>query len=117
MGGEDRQQIKGLKDETYMASTPGGQLSRGDTADLSFSDGHRARIGDVESADQVQNRRLARSTGAHESRVVTIRDVQIELVEDDQVFTTSGILFGNRFQLNVGVLAHRFPPIFTGSPS
>ena len=78
-----------LEDEADVAGAPAGQL-RFVIAAISFvADPHFALAGPIESGDQVEQRRLARSAGPHQRQEFSFRHFQVESVEHVDLFAAA----------------------------
>ncbi len=84
-GGEHRDEVVELEDEAHVVAAEAGELGLAEPGHVGAGHHHVAGGRLVDAGDQVQQRRLARSRGAHQGGVVALRDLQAQAVEHDQL--------------------------------
>ncbi len=92
-GSEDGNQVVHLKDEADVAGAPFRQFARGHMGDLVAGDGDAAARGDVQAAEKIQQRGLAGTAGTHEGHEFALGHVQIQALEDVDLFAAAAIGF------------------------
>ena len=80
--GEHRDQVVGLEHEADVARAPRRELAARHRGDLVARHGHGAGRRDVQPAQEVQQRRLARAARAHERDELAGVHVQVQALED-----------------------------------
>ena len=80
-GGELRQQLVELEDETYVAVAEVGQLFVGEGGNVDGIDVHAAAVGTVQCAHDLQKGGLARSAGAHDADDLATIYVEVDAFE------------------------------------
>src|SRR5689334_14992354 len=75
-----------------MPRAPLGQLARRQMRDLVAGNIDGASRRHIESAQQVQQRGLARAAGAHERHELALLDVEVESLQDIDLFAAAAVL-------------------------
>ena len=91
IGREHGDQVVGLEHEAHVARAPGGELAARHRRDLvaGHADGAGARH--VQAAEQVEQRRLARSARAHEGDELARADVEVQPLEDADLLAAAHV--------------------------
>src|SRR5690606_24973777 len=94
---------------------PAGELRVVHRVDALSGDFDRAGGRTVESADQVQQRRLARARWTHQRKEVAFRDFQVECLQDVHGLRAAPIVFGDAATSHQYVFAHAVPLAISNS--
>jgi hypothetical protein len=99
-GGEHGDEVVHLKDEPDVPRPPLGELIGGHMRDFIASHGDAAVCGDIETAEQIQQRSLAGAAGAHKTDEIAFIDVQIQALQDLDFLAAPAIRFVQAADLN-----------------
>ena len=89
--GEHRQQVVELKHEADVARPPRRELAARHLVDAVAGDGDGSFARRVETADQIQQRRLARPGWPHQRQEVSRRNVEVDTLENIDAFPAAVI--------------------------
>ena len=78
LGIQHRHQVVELEHQAYVARAPRGQAAVRQLVDSFAADLYGALAGPIETADQIEQRGLAGSRGAHQRQELAFRNLQIE---------------------------------------
>jgi hypothetical protein len=91
---QHRHQVIELEDETDVVAAPRRQLPGAHRVDALPVDVNLTAAGRIQSADQVEQRRLARTRWAHQRDEVALVDVQVDAVQHLDLFRAALVGLG-----------------------
>jgi hypothetical protein len=94
LGRQHRHQVVELEDETDVVAAPGRQLPGAHRVDALPVDVDLTAAGRIQSADQVEQRGLARTRRAHQCDEVALLDVQVDAVQNLDLFRAALVGLG-----------------------
>ena len=102
LGGEHRHEVVELEHEADVVRAPAGELAAAELIDAAAADADLARGRLIESADEIEERRLARARRTHERDEVALGDVEIEPVQDFDLLPAALVDLGDLGHLDHG---------------
>src|SRR5262249_16252419 len=84
-------QVVHLEDKADVARAPLGELAGGHVRDLIAGYGDAAVRRNIEAAEQVQKRGLARPAGTHKRHEIALVDVEIQPLQNLDIFAATAI--------------------------
>src|SRR5438105_8078450 len=91
-----------LEHEADVVRAPAGELAAAELIDAAAADADLARGRLIESADEIEERRLARARRTHERDEVALGDVEIEPVQDFDLLPAALVDLGDLGHLDHG---------------
>src|SRR5689334_8388474 len=105
--GQHRQEVVELEHKADMGSTPPRQRSVRELVNTPAVHPDAARAGGVQPADQVEEGGLARTGWPHEGNEISLRNIQVDVVEHFDLLATAYIGLG--YGMDLDQIAHGAP--------
>jgi len=93
-GGQGRQQVIELEDESYLAPAEAGDLVVTELRERLSGQDHLPRAGLVQASQQVEQRGLARPGGTHDGDELTALDAEVDAIQGGDGYRSHPVLFG-----------------------